>query len=185
VHDRATVTGSGPTPTGNVAFTFYHNDDCSGVGVPAGMIALDANGVAHSSADQGPLAAGSYSFQAHYSGDGNYDPANNACEPLTVEQATPTAATTLHDADHNPITSIPLASSIHERASVSGIAAFAPTGSVAFTFYTSGDCSAGAAAAGSLTLDASGVAHPSASQGPLAAGSYSFQAHYGGDTNYA
>jgi hypothetical protein len=43
------------------------------------------SGVAHPSSSEGPLAAGSYSFQAHYNGeDPNYDPADSPCEPLTV-----------------------------------------------------------------------------------------------------
>ena len=45
IHDRAAVTGSGPTPTGSVDFTFYSNARCNGTGTAAGTgIALVAGG---------------------------------------------------------------------------------------------------------------------------------------------
>src|SRR3989454_1160702 len=60
-----------------------------------------------------------------------------------------------------------------------------PTGTVTFTFFTtSSTCTGTSVASGTVTLDASGVAHASASHGPLIAGSYSFIAHYNGDPNY-
>ncbi|MCH8092559.1 MAG: type III pantothenate kinase [Proteobacteria bacterium] len=84
VHDKATVTGTGPTPTGSVGFTFYANGTCTPVGSPTGSVLLDGFGVAHPSDSETPLAAGSYSFRALYNGDGNYLSAWSACEPLTV-----------------------------------------------------------------------------------------------------
>src|SRR2546430_11368816 len=49
-----------------------------------------------------------------------------------------------------------------------------PTGTVTFTFFTaSSTCTGASVGSGTVTLDASGVAHPSASQGPLSAGSRS------------
>src|SRR2546428_486451 len=61
-----------------------------------------------------------------------------------------------------------------------------PTGTVTFTFFTaSSACTGASVGSGTVTLDASGAAHPSASQGPLSAGAYSFRAHYNGeDPNY-
>src|SRR5262249_59898021 len=54
---------------------------------------------------------------------------------------------------------------------------------VSFTFYASGDCPTRRSSDLSVSL-VSGVADPSSSEGPLGAGSYSFRATYGGDTNY-
>jgi hypothetical protein len=67
---------------------------------------------------------------------------------------------------------------------VSGTGAGTPTGTVTFTFFTSGDCTTGAQGAGMVTL-VGGVAHPSDTAGPLGAGSYAFRAHYSGDSNYS
>src|SRR2546427_9997102 len=73
VHDKATVSGSFGTPTGTVTFTFFTTSStCTGTSVGSGTVTLDASGVAHPSASQGPLSAGSYSFIAHYNGDPNY-----------------------------------------------------------------------------------------------------------------
>jgi site-specific recombinase XerC len=60
---------------------------------------------------------------------------------------------------------------------------------VAFTFYNDpavGDCTSTTQTAGSVTLVGNpGVAHPSDSKGPLAAGFYAFRASYSGATTYA
>ena len=82
VHDEATVSGTGPTPTGTVDFTFYTNVNCAGAGVDAGTNIALVSGVAHPSDPQGPLSAGLYSFKAHYNGDTNYNAADSPCEPL-------------------------------------------------------------------------------------------------------
>jgi Bacterial Ig-like domain (group 3) len=82
------------------------------------------------------------------------------------------------------VTSVPPDSTVHDQAVVSGTGPDIPTGTVTFTFFTSGDCTTGAQSAGMVTL-VGGVAHPSDASGPLGAGSYAFRAHYNGDSNYA
>ena len=62
-----------------------------------------ATGIAHPSTSQGPLQAGSYGFKATYSGDGNFNGSTGTCEPLTVNKAQLTAATTIHNASHSAI----------------------------------------------------------------------------------
>jgi hypothetical protein len=186
VHDSATVSGTSfGTPTGSVTFTFFTaSDQCTGASVGAGTVTL-VSGVAHPSTSQGPLAAGAYSFRASYSGDGNYNASTSPCEPLTVTKANSSTATDIHNATHSVVTNVPAGTTVHDKATVTGISGFVPTGSVTFTFYTaSNQCTGASVGAGTVTLDASGVAHPSTSQGPRAAGSYSFKAVYGGDSNY-
>src|SRR2546427_679578 len=187
VHDKATLAGAFGTPTGTVTFTFFTASSvCTGAAVASGTVTLDARGEARPSATQWPLSAGAYSFRAHYNGeDPNYEPADSPCEPLEVTELTfffnDTATTeiytlSLHDA-------LPI--SVHDKATLAG-AFGTPTGTVTFTFFTASSvCTGAAVASGTVTLDASGVAHPSASQGPLSAGAYSFRAHYNGeDPNY-
>src|SRR5437016_1230695 len=185
VHDKATVSGSFGTPTGTVTFTFFTTSStCTGTSVASGTVTLDASGVAHPSASQGPLSAGSYSFIAHYNGDPNYTATDSPCEPLEVTALTPTALTEIHNASHNVVVAVPAGTTVHDKATLAG-AFGTPTGTVTFTFFTtSSTCTGTSVASGTVTLDASGVAHPSASQGPLSAGSYSFIAHYNGDPNY-
>ncbi len=83
-YDTATVTGSGPTPTGTVTYTFFTNGACNGTGTSAGTVTLTSTGAVPNSNTEGPLAAGSYSFRASYSGDSNYGPSTGACEPFNV-----------------------------------------------------------------------------------------------------
>ncbi len=47
---------------------------------------------------EGPLAAGSYSFEATYSGDANYAGSTSTCEPLTISAGTTTTDTVINDA---------------------------------------------------------------------------------------
>jgi uncharacterized repeat protein (TIGR01451 family) len=99
VTDLATVTGSGATPTGSVTFTFFSNAMCNKKGTAAGKNIALVNGSATSSSE-GPLTAGSYSFQATYSGDSNYSSSTGACEPLMVSGPVLTITKT---ADASPV----------------------------------------------------------------------------------
>src|SRR5438094_7741357 len=82
---------------------------------------------------------------------------------------TPTVATEIHNASHAVVTAVSAGTTVHDKATVSGSFG-TPTGTVTFTFFTtSSTCTGTSVASGTVTLDASGVAHPSASQGPLSA----------------
>ena len=83
--DTSTVTPTptGFTPTGSVTYTFFPTVACTDTGTAAGGGAL-VGGAPPNSNTQGPLAAGSYGFQATYSGDANYAGSTSTCEPLTV-----------------------------------------------------------------------------------------------------
>src|SRR5207244_558040 len=137
------------------------------------------------SSNHGPLAAGSYSFDAQYIAGSDPNHTNSAlssCEPLTVSAAAPTVSTVIKNAaDDGTVTGpLPLGSSVYDTASVSD-SGFAFTGTVTFRFFTTIDCS------GEVSTE-SGVAvgTKSSNHGPLAAGSYSFNAQYiaGNDPNH-
>src|SRR5206468_164864 len=181
VHDRATVSGTGPTPTGTVNFTFYTSLDCGSGGVTQSNVALAA-GIADSSA-HGPLATGSYSFKVHYNGDTFYGQTDSLCEPLEVTALTPLVSTEIRDANNAPVgVTTTAGTTVHDRATVSGTGP-TPTGTVNFTFYTSLDCGSGGVTQSNVAL-AAGIADSSA-HGPLATGSYSFKVHYNGDTFFS
>jgi hypothetical protein len=78
VKDEATVTGAGPTPTGNVTFSRFTNGGCTGT-ASTESVAL-VNGKALSS--QFLLGPNILSYIAVYGGDSNYNgSANSKCEP--------------------------------------------------------------------------------------------------------
>ena len=181
VSDQATVTGSAGTPTGTVTFTFFTSGDCSTGGTAGSPVAL-SSGVANS-ASSGPLTAGSYSYQATYNGEaGVYAGSTGSCEPLTVTKAPTTTVTNIKQSG-STVTSVALGSSVTDLATVSGqVGAIVPTGTVSFSFFATSNCTGTATSAGSPAL--SGGTATSNSEGPLAVGSYSFQATYSGDANY-
>ena len=146
VDDSATVTGTAfGAPTGDVTFTWFTAaSNCTGNSVGAGTVPLVA-GVAHPSTAFGPLAAGSYSFRATYNGDTNYTTSTGPCESLTVQQASTSTATTIHNVlDHTVgVTSVPLGSTVDDSATVTGTAFGAPTGTVTFTWFTASSACTG------------------------------------------
>jgi len=117
---------------------------------------------------------------------GNVGNQDRSLSAAAVLQEQSTVATTIHmDTTHAVVADnslIPLGSSVHDSATVTG---FAPTGNVTFTFYTTIDCTGTGVAAGTVGLAAGdathSTAHPSSSRTGLAAGSYSFRAQYAGD----
>jgi hypothetical protein len=95
----------------------------------------------------------------------------------------PTVVTEVHDASHkfvDPTNPAPLGSILHDTATVSDGNANLPIpqGLVTFRFYRNLSCDGTGEGAGTVAVDANGVGHPSASFGPLPAGSYSFKARF-------
>ena len=142
---------------------------------------------------QGPLAAGSYSFKAHYGG-GNYNAAGNSdCEPLTVNKATPSITTELHSGATDGATpsviavgsSIDLNSSVHDSATVTN-GGFAFTGTATFEFFKNKTCTGTPDDSATLVALVSGVADPALAKSNLASGNYAFNAKYiaGSDTHH-
>src|SRR2546427_194626 len=168
LQEKAGVRGLSVTGVETFAFPFFTTSStCTGTSVGSGTVTLDASGVAHPSASQGPLSAGSYSFIAHYNGDPNYTATDSPCEPLEVTALTPTALTEIHNASHNVVVAVPAGTTGPDKGPPPG-AFGAPARKAKFTvFPTSSPCPGTSVASGTVTLDASGVAHPSASQGPL------------------
>ena len=104
---------------------------------------------------------------------------------------TPTVSTTLKNAAGDGTidngSSVDLGSSVYDTAMLGNlVTGKTPTGTVKYTFFTNGDCSGDGTAAGTVTLDGSGNVPQSDTEGPLAAGDYSFEAQYfsGDDPNY-
>jgi hypothetical protein len=87
VHDTATLSGQVGTfsfnGTATVTYSFFTSHDCTGTPAGTQTVTVAANGSVPDSSPQ-TLAAGSYSYQATYSGNANYDPKTSACEPFIV-----------------------------------------------------------------------------------------------------
>ena len=138
---------------------------------------------------QGPLAAGPYSWQAHYDGDSNYLASTSSCEPFTVDKASTTTATDIKDGSGKDVSAavhqlVPLGTSTYDTATVvQQVATFVIGGTVIYSFYTNGACTGTASSTQSVTMSGTGSV-PNSDTKTLAAGNYTYSATYSGDSNY-
>ena len=188
VYDTATVSGleGGPTPTGTVTYDYFTNGLCNGTPAASDTETLNPDGNVPNSSTQGPLAPGTYSFDATYIGDTNYDSSVSPCEPFTVGLAASSVTTRVFDAGTNATWtgSEITGSSAYDTATVSGLAGGpVPTGTVTYEYFTNITCNGTPAASVAPTMSGGNVPN-SSTEGPLTPGSYSFEATYNGDTNY-
>ena len=180
--DTSSISG-GFDATGTVTYTLFAGGACAGTPAATETDAL-SSGQASDSAAQ-TLGAGSYSYQAQYSGDINNLGAGGSCESFTINQASTTTTTDAKDGSGTSVTggSDPLGSSVHDTAQVgTQVGSFVISGAVTYHYFTNGGCT-GTPEDATATL-AGGSAPDSSAQGPLAAGSYSFKVDYSGDSNY-
>ena len=90
---------------------------------------------------------------------------------------TSTTVTVIHDATHATVTTVPAGTIVHDQATVSGALA-TPTGTVTFSWFTNGTCTAPAAATSSAFTLAGGVVDGTTfPQTPNVAGTFAFRRH--------
>jgi uncharacterized delta-60 repeat protein len=192
VHDAVTVSGTGATPTGIVLIDWFTNGTCTGspaatsTGQALIIGFIDASGFA-----QAPLTAGSYGFQARYTGDAVYTPGTGACEVLTVvdlPKTTPTVSSQVRlFSDSLPVSgAVIVGTKVYDFVQVTGGGPIA-TGQVTVSWFTNDSCRGRAAAVSSpgiLDSDTGSIAYMSFAQTPTKRGPYAFQAAYLGDASY-
>jgi hypothetical protein len=176
-YDTSTVTAGA---TGTVSYTFFSSATCEGDGAHAGTVAVGTR-----SSTESALAAGSYSFRARYNGDATHTASTSPCEPFSVK-APPTGPTStsittaVFDAASNAVViggNLAVGGSVYDTSNVTAGAA----GTVSYKFWTNGDCGVSEDVAGTAAGTALALGSHSIVQGPLPAGSYSFNAAYASD----
>jgi hypothetical protein len=198
--DTSTVSGGivGFVPTGTVTYTLFDNGTCAlplqteiadHAVLSMQTVTLNPDGSVPNSATTAALTPGNYSFDAGYSGDSNYDASPvSDCEPFSVGDGPTTTATVLKDAATNPNwagTEVAGATA-YDTSTVSGAAGgIVPTGTVTYSYFTNAGCSGTPVSTEPVTLNPDGTVPNSSTTAALAAGSYSFDAVYGGDSNYS
>jgi len=173
-HDSATLTGAF-NAGGTVSYNIFTNNVCSGSSTPVGSPVNVAGGVVPDSATTTPPSAGSYSFQASYSGDANNSAASGACEPFVVSKASATITAGLS------ANSIPVGGSAYDTATIAG--GFSPGGTVTYSYFPNSNCGAPGTTVGFPATITNGVVPNSSSQTFSSAGQYSWNAVYNGDQN--
>jgi len=173
VHDTATLSGATATAGGTVTYNFFTTGTCTGTA--ASQTVPVTNGLVPNSSPATPAPAGAFSYNATYSGDANNSGAKSACEPLTVNKASPTIATTLS------ATTITVGGSVTDSSTLSNF--YQAGGTVTYEFFTGSTCVGTATTVGSPVTVTNGVVPNSASQAFNSAGSFSWNAVYSGDAN--
>ncbi len=157
---KATVSGSGSTPTGTITFATD--------GLTIGSVAL-SSGTASLSASSAGQPVGTYPVTASYSGDSNYNSSESPATNVTLTRDTTSTTMTATPTSITPPANVTLTATVKNTSSgVTGT----PTGSV--TFKADGEPLA------TVNLK-SGVATLTASSSGQKAATYSVTATYNGD----
>jgi hypothetical protein len=174
VHDSATLSGATAHAGGTVTYSAYAGaNNCTGTDLLNSTKTV-TDGVVPDSDAISFNAAGSYSFQAVYSGDANNNGATSVCstEQLLVK-TNPSISTTLSG------TSVDVGSTVHDSATLSGATSDAG-GTVTYTVYSNSGCSQGTRDAGTVTVT-NGTVPNSNGLAFTTAGTFYWQAVYSGD----
>ena len=144
-----------PAPTGTVTYTFFSNDTCATEsGSNIGTKTIGAGGAVPNSDTKSGLAAGSYAFQATYSGDDNYKGSTSECEKFTVVggpyDPKTTTTTTIFNASTNAalVGDLALNGSVYDTSVVTHVGGLTPTGTISYTFWSNNSCTGTGVAAG-------------------------------------
>ena len=178
VTDQATLTGATATAGGTVTYSVYAGaNTCTGTDLLNSTVSV-TNGSVPVSAAFTPSNAGTYSFQAIYSGDSNNNGATSDCttEQLVVSKNSPTITTTLSQSSVN------IGTPVTDQATLSGATATAG-GTVTYSVYAGANTCTGTDLLNSTVNVTNGSVPVSAAFTPSNAGTYSFQAIYSGDSN--
>jgi hypothetical protein len=176
VHDSSTLSNATAGAGGSVTYTVYSDTACKLGAQDAGTKTVSSGVVPDSNAIT-LNTAGTFYWQAVYSGDANNNGATSPCtsEVLVVGKNSPSISTTLSG------TSVGIGTAVHDSSTLSGATAGAG-GSVSYTVYSDTACTLGAQDAGTKTVS-SGVVPDSNAITFNTAGTFYWQAVYSGDAN--
>ena len=129
------LTGATATAGGTVTYTVYTNDTCTVLGATAGIVTV-TGGVVPDSDPVTFTTAGTFFWQAVYSGDANNLAATSVCttETLVVSPNAPSIATLLV-----PPGPVAIGTPVFDTAVLTGATATAG-GTVTYTVYTNDTC---------------------------------------------
>jgi hypothetical protein len=163
-----------PGATGEITFEVFAADDptCSEPALDQSTVSVSGEGQ-YDSDEFAPPAPGTYNWSAHYSGDGENEPADSDCSAASkVTKATPGLTASA--------SSGVVGTAIHDEVTLTG--GFSPTGEVSFSVYAPGDTTCSTPLdTDTVTLDGGAATSPDflAQQ----AGEFRWTASYGGDAN--
>jgi hypothetical protein len=184
VTDSANLGGAfAASATGTVTYDVYSDDACTDLVYQGTDEQITPPGTLPPSAGVTLSTAGTYYWQASYSGDANNAPSQTICgdEVETVTPAPTTVAASLSGNGQTGTTiSVPAGTAVTDAATLSGIDSAAATGSVTYTVYSDPKCTDEVATGGTQPVTA-GIPAASAPVTLTNVGTYYWQAAYSGD----
>ena len=180
VSDDATLHGAhAGEATGTVEYSVYSDDKCEELLSKAGEVTLKEGEVPASEGKK--LKAGTYYWQAKYSGDAEDPPATSACGAAIAVVVTPTTLTTSLSGGGKEGSEIEVeeGAAVVDQATLSGANASSAEGEVMYSVYSDSECTELAALAGAVEVSKGKV--PPSEEVTLEAGTYYWQAQYTGD----
>ena len=176
VHDSSSLSGATADAGGTVHYQVFSDSTCQTLVFDAGTKAV-TNGAPADSNDFTINVAGTYYWQADYSGDAKNNSASSACnlEIVSVAANIPTITTSENE-------TVTIGAAIHDAAQLSG--GFNPTGTITFKVYGNDTCAGTALATFVVNVDGNGTYGP-VEFTPAAPGVYHWIASYSGDANNA
>jgi uncharacterized repeat protein (TIGR01451 family) len=185
VHDTSTLSGATADAGGTVHYQVFSDSTCATLEADAGTIAV-VNGVPGDSNALVFNHAGTFYWQADYSGDAKNGSASSACnlETVTVAANAPSISTTLSSgAQSGAKITVLFGSTVSDQATLTGASSGAG-GTVTYTVYSDATCDTVVADAGTKAVTngavpaSDGVTFPNA-------GTFYWQAVYSGDADNA
>jgi hypothetical protein len=180
VADDATLSGENASKAGGtVTYDVYSEKECKTLAAEAGKVSVTSGSVPASTEET--LKAGTYYWQATYSGDANNLSTSSTCgkEVLTVNKTL--LGTSLVGEGQSGEEIHVVNGAVHDTATLSGENASIATGKVKYDVYSEKECRTLVAEAGEVTVSSGLV--PESKEETLAPGTYYWQAAYSGDSH--
>jgi hypothetical protein len=185
VVDTATLSGTNAsTATGTVKYAAYSDKECKTLATKAGEATVANEIVLESSEEK--LKAGTYYWQAAYSGDTLHQSSTSACgKEITIIEAATLLKTSLSgEGKEGAELKVAESTAVSDVAQLSGTNAPKATGTVKYALYSDGECKELVAKAGEVSVTGESV--PKSTKETLSPGIYYWQAVYSGDAaNYS
>jgi predicted nucleic acid-binding Zn ribbon protein len=181
IRDTAALSGANvDTAGGTIKYDIYSDKECEDLVAEAGEKTVSSGSVPASNGKE--LAAGTYYWQASYSGDVLHQSTTSACgdEVAIVKSSTALTTSLSGEAKSGAEIEVLESSGIADEATLSGTNAPKAGGTVKYDVYSDKECKTLVAEAGEVTVSSGSI--PASDSEKLKAGTYYWQATYSGDS---
>jgi lysophospholipase L1-like esterase len=182
VKDKATLSGTNSsTATGKAVYKVYSEKECKTLVKESGEVTVTGGSIPASTEEE--LEGGrTYYWQAIYKGDTLHKESTSTCgkEVATVKASTALATTLSGESQEGATIEVLEGAKAIDKAALTGTNSSTAGGKVTYKVYSEKECKTLVAEAGEKTVTSGNV--PASNEEELKAGTYYWQASYGGDS---